>query len=132
MAPPRLRRDRTAIKVILAALQPLEVHLDQNLIFLRFFHQETSVKKEFLRNIETDTSDATSSGGLSNQVSNANGPMPKLTSSLADAVSALKTLRNIVCVSSASLAKVGGDANGTLARDVLQAPRYGPCGLLRQ
>ena len=113
----RLRRDRTAIKVILAALQPPRSAPGSKFNILALLSPGNEREKGISSNIETDTSDATSCGGLSNQVSNANGPMPKLTSSLADAVSALKTLRNIVCVSSASLAKVGGDANGTLARD---------------
>ena len=113
----RLRRDRTAIKVILAALQPPRSAPGSKFNILALLSPGSERERGTSAHTEPGIDDAPSSSGLSNHASNANGPMPKLTSSLVDAVSALRTLRNIVCVSSASLAKVGGDASGALARD---------------
>ena len=113
----RLRRDRTAIKVILAALQPPRSAPGSKFNILALLSSGSERERGTSAHTEPGIDDAPSSSGLSNHASNANGPMPKLTSSLVDAVSALRTLRNIVCVSSASLAKVGGDASGALARD---------------
>lgn len=113
----RLRRDRTAIKVILAALQPPRSAPGSKFNILALLSPGHEREKGNSSNAESGMDDGPPPGGSSTPVNNANGPTPKLTSSLPDAVSALKTLRNIVCVSSASLAKVGGDASGALARD---------------
>ena len=101
----RLRRDRTAIKVILAALQPPRSAPGSKFNILALLSPGSERERGTSAHTEPGIDDAPSSSGLSNHASNANGPMPKLTSSLVDAVSALRTLRNIVCVSSASLAK---------------------------
>jgi len=113
----RLRRDRTAVKVILAALQPPRSAPGSKFNILALLSPGHEREKGNPSNAESGMDDGPPPGGSSTPVNNANGPTPKLTSSLPDAVSALKTLRNIVCVSSASLAKVGGDASGALARD---------------
>jgi serine/threonine protein kinase len=108
----RLRRDRTAIKVILGALQPPRSAPGSKFNILALLSPGNGGGGEKGITRENDAGELPSTGGR-----NVTGPTPNLTSSLTDAVSALKTLRNIVCVSSASLAKVGGDASGALARD---------------
>ena len=79
----RLRRDRTAIKVILAALQPPRSAPGSKFNILALLspgserERETSAHTNWYRRRAVFQ-------WLSNHASNANGPMPKLTSSLVD------------------------------------------------